>query len=169
MRAQGLIVGENAYGTQPLPWRFPIRNRIIAALADAVVVIEATISGGSRITANEAARFNRDVYALPGSRRNPSAAGCNALLADGAKPLLDPSDVMFAIGCGGTLEGGWLGPRPPADPDQWAVLHALGGDPATIDEIQRRVTLSTNRLGAALRGLERDGHLERKRGLFWPR
>ncbi len=169
VREHGLIVGENEYGTQPLPWRFPIRNRIIAALADAVVVVEATLSGGARITANDAVRFNRDVYALPGSRRNPAAAGCNALLLDGAKPLLEPSDVLFGIGRGGTVEGGWS-PRPaPPDPDQRAVLRALAGDCATIDEIERRVPFPPARLGAALLALERGGHLERKRGLFWPR
>jgi DNA processing protein len=169
IRENGVIVGENPYGTQPLPWRFPIRNRIIAALADAVVVVEATCTGGARITANDASRFNRDVYALPGSRRNPAAAGCNALLLDGAKPLLEPSDVLFAIGRGGTVEGGWTAAPRPVDPDQRAVLRALAGDAATIDEIERRVTFPAARLGAALRALEHGGHLERKRGLWWPR
>jgi DNA processing protein len=168
-REQGLIVGENCYGTQPLPWRFPIRNRIIAALADAVVVVEATSSGGARITANDAARFGRDVYALPGSRRNPAAAGCNALLLDGAKPLLDPADVLFAIGRGGTVEGGWSDPPAPMDPDQQAVLRPLAGESATIDEIERRVPFPADRLGVALRALEVGGRLERKRGLWWPR
>jgi DNA processing protein len=169
VREQGLIVGENGYGTQPLPWRFPIRNRIIAALADAVVVVEATTSGGARITANDAARFGRDVYALPGSRRNPAAAGCNALLLDGAKPLLDPSDVLFALGEGGTREGGWSAPPAPVDADQRAVLRALAGEPAAIDEIERRVPFPAGRLGAALRALELGGRVERKRGLWWPR
>ena len=168
VREQGLIVGENRYGTQPLPWRFPVRNRIIAALADAVVVVEATSSGGARITANDAARFGRDVYALPGSRRNPAAAGCNALLLDGAKPLLEPADVLFAIGRGGTLVGGWSATPPPLDPDQRAVLRALAGESATIDEIERRVPFPAERLGSALRALEAAGHLVRKRGLWWP-
>jgi DNA processing protein len=168
VREQGLIVGENGYGTQPLPWRFPVRNRIIAALADAVIVVEATSTGGARITANDAARFGRDVYALPGSRRNPAAAGCNALLLDGAKPLLDPADVLFALGRGGTVEGGWAAAPRPADPDQRAVLRALAGESATIDEIERRVTFPAARLGAALRSLEVCGRLERRRGLWWP-
>jgi DNA processing protein len=169
VREQGLIVGENEYGTQPLPWRFPIRNRIIAALSDAVVVVEATTTGGARITANDASRFNRDVYVLPGSRRNPAAAGCNELLQDGAKALLDPADVLFAIGRGGSVEGGWTAPPPPIDPDQREVLRALAGDAATIDQIEQRVTFPATRLGAALRALELGGHLERKRGLWWPR
>lgn len=169
VRDAGVIVGENPYGTQPLPWRFPIRNRIIAALADAVVVVEATNTGGARITANDAIRFNRDVYVLPGSRRNPAAAGCNALLLDGAKPLLEPSDVLFAVGRGGTMPGGWNQAAAPVDPDQREVLRCLGGDSATIDAIERRVPFPTERLGRALRALELGGHVERKQGLWWPK
>jgi DNA processing protein len=169
VREHGVIVGENPYGTQPLPWRFPIRNRIIAALADAVVVVEATETGGARITANDASRFNRDVYALPGSRRNPAAAGCNALIHDGAKALLDPADVLFALGRGGTVTGGWHALPQPIDLDARRVLRALAGESATIDQIQQRVSFPAARLGAALRTLELGGHLERKRGMWWPR
>jgi DNA processing protein len=168
VRAQGLIVGENGYGTQPLPWRFPIRNRIIAALAEAVVVVEATRTGGARITAEHGATYGRAVYALPGSRRNPAAAGCNELIADGAVPLLDPADILVALGRGGTSDGGWAPPPPPADPDQRAVLRALAGEPATIDEIECRAGMATARLGTALRALEQRGLVTRKRGLWWP-
>jgi DNA processing protein len=169
VREQGVIVGENAYGTQPLPWRFPIRNRIIAALTQACVVVEAGRTGGATITARLALDYDRHVYALPGSRRNPSAAGCNALILDGAKPLLDPSDVLFAIGRGGMLPGGWAPPpKPPTDRDQRAVLRALAGDGATIDEIERRCALPAERLGTALRGLEQTGRLQRRRGMWWP-
>jgi DNA processing protein len=138
-------------------------------LADAVVVVEATVSGGASITANDAARFGRDVYALPGSRRNPAAAGCNALLLDGAKPLLEPSDVLFALGCGGSHEGEWRRESRRADGDQRSVLRALAGDGATIGQLEARAELPAERLGAALRALECSGHVERKRGLWWPR
>ena len=169
VREHGVIVGENAYGTQPLPWRFPIRNRIIAALADAVVVVEAGRTGGASITARYGLEYSRDVYALPGSRRNPAAAGCNALILDGAKPLLDPADVLFAIGRGGTIPGGWApAPAPPVDRDQRALLRTLAGDGATIDEIERRCALPAERLGTALRELERSGRLLRRRGMWWP-
>ena len=165
MREQGLVVGEHGYGTQPLPWRFPVRNRIIAALADAVVVVEATppaARGSRRTTPSE---YGRDVYALPGSRRNPAAAGCNALIADGAKPLLDPGDLLFALGPGRDRRGRRLGAAPdgPSDRDEQAVLRALGGEPATIDELERR-GLAAGRLGTALRALEPGGRLERPAG-----
>jgi predicted Rossmann fold nucleotide-binding protein DprA/Smf involved in DNA uptake len=91
------------------------------------------------------------------------------VIHDGAKTLLDPADVLFAIGQGGTLEGGWApAPGPVADRDQRAVLRALAGDPATIDEVERRCGLPADRLGAALRGLEHRGALLRRRGLWWP-
>ena len=170
VREHGLIIGENQAGTPPLPWRFPIRNRIIAALVDAVVVVEAMRTGGALSTARYACDYGRDLYALPGSRRNPAAAGCNALLLDGAKPLLDPSDVLFAIGRGGTRPGGWTsGPSAPLDRDQRAVLRAFAGDPASASDIERRCSdLPVDRIGVALRALERSKHVLRKRGLYWP-
>ena len=75
VREQGVVVGENAYGTQPSPGRFPVRNRIIAALADVVVVVEATATGGARITANDAVEYGRDVYAVPGLAPEPGGGG----------------------------------------------------------------------------------------------
>jgi DNA processing protein len=171
VREHGLVVGEHGYGVQPSRERFPVRNRIIAALADIVVVLEATASGGARITAEYAAKYGRTVFAQPGSRRNPAAAGCNALIGDGAEALLDPGDLLIALGRGGSLPGDWAshGGDAPSDRDEAAVLHALGGEPATIDELERNSTLGAARLGAALNRLERRGRVHRLRGLWWPR
>ncbi|MDQ1508819.1 MAG: processing protein [Actinomycetota bacterium] len=171
VREQGLVVGEHGYGVQPRRERFPVRNRIIAALADIVVVVEATATGGARITAKYAAEYGRDVFALPGSRRNPAAAGCNALLGDGAEALLDPGDLLIALGRGGSQPGAWrsAGRVPPTDDDEAAVMLALGGDPGAIDDLERNTGLAPARLGAALGRLERAGRIQRMRGLWWPR
>lgn len=170
VREHGCIVSEYAYGVQPHAQRFPERNRIIAAIADFVIVVEATISGGANITARYALDYSRPVYALPGSRRNPAAAGCNALIADGAKPLIEPGDVLFELGRLGSTPGGWRAPtRPPLDGDDAHVMRAIAGDAASIDELERTTGLPPERLGPALRRLEQSGHLERKRGLWWPR
>jgi DNA processing protein len=171
VRAQGLVVGEHGYGVQPRRERFPVRNRIIAALSRIVVVVEATATGGARITARYAAEYGRDVFAMPGSRRNPSAAGCNALLGDGAEPLLDPGDLLIALGRGGTRPGDWrsTGVVAPTDDDEAAVMVALGGDPGAIDDLERNTGLGPARLGAALGRLERAGRIQRIRGLWWPR
>lgn len=171
VRRDGLVVGEVGYGVGPAAWRFPVRNRIIAALADVVVVVEATAAGGARITAEYAAQYGRPVLAAPGSRRNPAAAGCNALLADGAYPLLEPSDVLVALGLvAGGRGAGWAPPAAAVlSTDARVVAHALGGEPATSDQVAGRTGLDADRVSAALRELERAGRLERNRGLLWPR
>ena len=169
VRAHGVLVSEHGYGVEPLPERFPIRNRIIAALADVLVVVEATLSGGTNATVKYASDYGRPVYVVPGSRRNPSAAGSNALFRDGATPLLEPGDLLFAFGRLGTMPGQWQGAAAlPTHPDDAHVLHAFGGDPATIDDIERAASLPVDRLGRALRRLEQSGHLQRRQGLWWP-
>src|SRR5262249_61092178 len=105
--------------------QFPDRNRIIAALSHVCVVVEATIDGGAAITAGFANKYGRTVFALPGSRRNPAAAGCNALIQDGAQVLLDPGAILIALeqGEAGTF---WRPPLPAPDhPDDARVLTVL--------------------------------------------
>ena len=140
VREHGLVVGEHGYGVQPSRERFPVRNRIIAALADVVVVVEATATGGARITAGYAAEYGRDVFALPGlapqsgrrglqraDRRRRRGAARSRRPADRARPGRQPARALGA-------RPGRTG-RPTGD--EAAVLHALGGDPATIDDLER--------------------------------
>jgi DNA processing protein len=143
-----------------------VRNRVIAALADAVVVVEATARGGARITAEHALAYGRPVLAVPGSRRNPAAAGCNALIADGAHPLLSPSDALVALGLAGHAP-----PAAPAhltDPDERAVWSALHGEAATLDDVCARTGLALAAALRAVRRLESAGRIARERGLLWP-
>ena len=170
VREHGLVVSEHGYGVQPLPERFPPRNRIISALADVVVVVEAGRKGGALITADYAAGYGRTLFALPGSRRNVAAAGCNALIADGAVTLLEPADLLIALGRGGSRRGPWDSARldPPSDADEALVLRALAGEPASAEELERRTRLGPAGLGGALSRLERAGRIGRQRGLWWP-
>ena len=167
VRDAGLLMSELAYGAQPRPAAFPPRNRIIAALADVVVVVEATLTGGARITAERAVEYGRPVLAVPGSRRNPAAAGTNALIADGAHPLLEPGDVLLALGLQAASRR--HDDRQPPVGDAALVWRAMGGEPATLDDLAVRSTLGADRLSVALRALERDGWIERTRGMWWPR
>ena len=91
------------------------------------------------------------------------------MILEGAIPLLQPDDVLFALGLGGTRPGAWADRPAPADADQRAVLKALAGDGATIDAIEQRLNWQADRLGKALRGLEFGGRVERRRGLWWPK
>ena len=170
VRSSGLLLSETGYGVGPERRRFPVRNRIIAALADVVVVVEATATGGARITARHALEYGRPILAVPGSRRNPAAAGTNALLADGAHPLLEWSDVLIALGMTpGPRRRPAPAPELPGDADAAAVLGALGGEPASPDQLATRTGLSIDRVALAVGRLERAGRVELSRGWAWPR
>ena len=170
VRRAGLLLTEHGFGVPPSPGRFPVRNRILAALADVVVVVEATERGGARITAERALDYGRPVLAVPGSRRNPAAAGCNALLADGAQPLLDPSDVLVALGMTPGARRGWSAPTPKRSlsPPAAHVKRALAGEPAHPDDLAVRTGLSADQLAVAIEELVEGGSVERSRGFIWP-
>jgi DNA processing protein len=173
VRRYGVLLGEQPFGVTPERGRFPVRNRIIAALADVVVVVEATLNGGSRITAERALDYGRPVLAMPGSRRNPAAAGCNALLADGAQPLLDPSDVLVALGLTPGARRLWstapdAAKRPPASTAAQAILKALAGEAAHPDQLASRTGLDPGQVALAVEELVALGRATRDRGFVWP-
>jgi DNA processing protein len=168
VRAHGLVLGETGYGIGPSPGRFPVRNRIIAALADVVVVVEATVSGGARITAEQALGYQRTVFAVPGSRRNAAAAGTNALLIDGAQPLTEWADVLINLGM---TPGSRRAAAARAEPDRTgrAVLTALAGEPAAPEQLAARTGIAPDALALAIGALERTGWVTWSKGLVWPR
>jgi DNA processing protein len=170
VRDHGLLVSEYRYGTGPHPARFPVRNRIIAALSDVLVVVEATVDGGSRITADQAIAYGRDVCAYPASRRNASARGSNELLRAGAHPVLDPDDVLGLLGltAGDRRVPARSGAGAGSTREERAVLTALGGEPATVDELTTRTGLDPGPVAVAVAGLVRSDHLRRAHGLLWP-
>ncbi len=93
----GAIVSEYPPGTRPDRWRFPARNRLIAAMAAAVVVVEAHAKGGALITARLAAEIGRPVFVVPGDVDRPASEGCNRLIKDGAHPVLGPDDLLAEL------------------------------------------------------------------------
>ncbi len=98
VREGGAIVSEYPPGTPPDRWRFPARNRLIAAMSVAVVVVEAAEQGGALITARLAAEIGRPVFVVPGDVDRAASAGCNRLLKDGAHPVLGPADLIDELG-----------------------------------------------------------------------
>lgn len=129
----GVVLTEAPLGSRPERWRFPARNRIIAAAAEVVIVIESHDRGGSLYTAAQAVDRDRPVLAVPGPIRSPASAGCNRLLADGCAPLCEPDDALVAIGlCAPEREERH---RVPITPDQQLVLGRLGWAPATLQDL----------------------------------
>ncbi|MFZ2353803.1 DNA-processing protein DprA [Paucilactobacillus nenjiangensis] len=94
METHGLVISEYPLGTQPYRSHFPERNRIISGLSETLLVIEAKIKSGSLITANLALQENRNVCAIPGRIDEQLSAGCNELIAAGAKPILTAKDIL---------------------------------------------------------------------------
>ena len=151
--AGGLIVSEYAPGVEPAPWRFPARNRIIAGLARATVVVEARERSGALITADFALEDGREVLAVPGEITSALSIGTNGLLRQGATPATCVADVLDALG----LEISRTSASVPEGPGAAAVLEALAVGAVTPDEVVRATTLSAAAVAAALVELELAG------------
>ncbi len=95
---KGGLISEYPPGTQPLPRLFPLRNRIISALADVILVVEAKIKSGTSITVKRAIEQGKDVYAIPGRLTDPLSSGCLKLIEDGAGIALAPTSVLEGMG-----------------------------------------------------------------------
>jgi DNA processing protein len=164
--ATGVVLGEWPLGVAPVAWRFPARNRLIAALADVVVVVESHDRGGSLSTVAEAARRDRPVMAVPGPVRSPASAGANRLLADGCAPVCGLDDVLVALG----LSPGRRRParerRPAPDADGAVVLDALGWQAASLEQLAVRTGLRIGALVVALERLRVLGWIDARDGWF---
>jgi DNA processing protein len=156
-----LIASEYEPGIEPSPWRFPARNRIIAGLSKAVVIVEARSRSGALITADFALEEGREVFAVPGEITSALSAGTNDLIRLGATPLTKPDDVLEALG----LE------RPPPPPPELTeaaarVLAEVRDAPAAIDELSRTTGLAAGSVAAALSELELAGLVAEFAGTF---
>lgn len=153
---QGVLLGEAPLGAPPERWRFPARNRIIAALADVVVVAESHASGGSMHTVAEAAARDRAVLAVPGPVRSSASDGCLELLADGCAPCRDADDVLLALGISGA-EPAPLDSRMKPGSIGLQVLEALGWQPADAEQIKVRTGLAMAEVAGAVEELRAAG------------
>lgn len=91
---KGCVLSEYYIGTLPLKYHFPARNRIISALSDGLIVVEAALKSGALITADFALEHGKEIYAVPGNINSINSAGTNKLISDGAKILLNVDDVI---------------------------------------------------------------------------
>lgn len=163
----GLLVSEWAPGVAPTAWRFPQRNRVIAALAEVLIVVESRERGGSLITARLAADLGVEVMAVPGSPRSRASAGTNRLLVDGAAPVTSVHDVMAMLGIDHRRQGTLpFDPRPMPDHVQRRVLDACGPAPSSLDDIVVATSLPIHVVALAAARLERDGWLVEAGGWF---
>ncbi|MBM3694555.1 MAG: DNA-protecting protein DprA [Actinobacteria bacterium] len=166
----GGMVTEYPPGARPEPWRFPPRNRIIAGLAGAVVVVEAGETGGALITAAAALEQGRHVFAVPGDVGRATSRGCNLLIRDGATPVLDPADLVASLSLllGPGRAPAPSGPAPPVEGPGRALLAALPPGGAALEEAATAAGLGVAEAMAALARLEVAGLVRRDGGLVLP-
>ena len=158
----GVVISEMPPGTRPWRWSFPARNRIMAALGAATIVVEARIGSGSLITADLATGSGRDIGAVPGPVGSPLSEGTNELIRDGAALIRDAGDVIELLG---------LPDRPlptrreavPTDPRAAAVLEAIADGGGSVDPIAERTGMPVTEVLSALTRLELEGLVE-----IWP-
>ncbi len=173
MGKRGLVVAEMPPGTEPRARHFPYRNRIIAGLAQATVVVEAAPRSGSLITARLAGEQGREVMAVPGSPLDQRAQGCNQLIRDGATLIQNAADVMEGLR---SMTGRLASPTYPFDHQAEAmpidppgelrsrIMELLGPSPAPVDEIVRLSEASPGEVQLILLELDLAGRLERHAG-----
>jgi DNA processing protein len=167
---RGLLLSENPPGTGPLPYRFPLRNRIIAALSEVLLVVESRLDGGSLITVREALDRGVTVMAVPGATSTKAAQGTNMLIRDGALVAIEPEDVLMALG----LDTRRIVPsfdarQLPLWPDS-DVLDLITTDPLTLNEVARlaseKLAMSFGDVAVSLGRLEAHGWLMCTAGWF---
>jgi DNA processing protein len=159
--AAGLVVSEYAPGVEPAPWRFPARNRIVAGLAAATVVVEARERSGALITADLALEEGREVFAVPGEITSGLSAGTNALLKLGAAPLTCSADVLAAYG----IEQEVPAPAEPAGLER-QLLDLLRLAPAAPDELARAAGVGADEVARGLVTLELAGLVGSADGVY---
>jgi DNA processing protein len=161
IRATGLVVSEYPPGVEPAAWRFPARNRLIAGLTGAAVVVEARERSGALITADLALEEGREVFAVPGEITSALSSGTNDLLRLGASPLVAAKDVLdlFGIDVSAT-------PDPELSDEGRTALACVRDGPVGVDELARATGIDAGRLATALTELELAGLVVQREGVY---
>ena len=178
---RGVVVSEYPPGTPPQPWQFPKRNRIVAGLSLGTLVVEAQQRSGALITARLAADAGREVFAVPGSIRNPMARGCHRLLRDGATLVESPEEVIAALApvaaaLADDLRGRLHVPTsvtaapshrsPRMDANTQRLWEALGHDPIPMEVLVARTGLTAAELASILLVMELGGRVVSEHGRY---
>ncbi len=178
IQQQGLVISEYPAGTQPNRAHFPQRNRIIAGLSRAVLVMEAPTKSGALITAHQANDFCRDVYVLPGRLDDQQSQGCLGLLSRGAHLILNEGHLLEMLGAIPQLDSPVQlplftqeqpKPAPELEPELAQVWQALASEPTPFDSIVQQAGLTAGSVSSALLQLELLGLVSQLPGMQYRR
>ena len=160
----GTLVSEYPPGTESRPHHFPERNRIIAALCDGVVIVEGNERSGALITARFAFDADRRVYAIPGSLRNPVAAGPNELIRKSEATLVTSPDHVFEDLAPSLVWMDAQKPAPPINSLEAEILFEFDDELTPMGRIVANLDHSTGEIALALARLEARGMVVKRRG-----
>ncbi|MFT7503699.1 MAG: DNA processing protein [Gammaproteobacteria bacterium] len=164
---RGVLISEWPPGTRPDAFRFPLRNRILAALCEVLVVVESREKGGSLITVHEAINRSVVVMAVPGAVNSRASAGTNSLISDGVQSALETADILMALGLDGRRAGRQrFDARPRPSGPMADIVAACREEPRTLDSLLLASGLAIGEVALALARLERDGWLIENGGWF---
>lgn len=164
LEAGGALVSEEAPDFKPRPESFPKRNRIMAGMSHAVLVVEATLHSGTLVTARLASDYNRDVFTVPGSLFSENTEGPHLLLSLGATPVRSADDILQGLG----FEEEML-PETGALTEEEARVHNALSEPRSRDELIRLLRLDTASANALLIGMELKGLIVERQGMVHKR
>lgn len=163
--AGGAVFSEYALGTPPEASNFPPRNRIISGLSLGVVIVEAGARSGALITADFAAEQGRDVFAVPGNMFNRGSLGCNRLIQQGAKLILDVEDILEELNLTMVAQQQELQAIVPENETESLVLSLLSTEPLHVDELVRQTDLSVPEVSSTLALMELKGMVRQVGGM----
>lgn len=164
---QGALISESAPGSPPEAFRFPLRNRILAALSEVLVVVESRDTGGSMITVDEAQKRDVTVLAVPGSPRNVASNGTNQLIQQGCLPIIGAQDVLVALGLDNRRsQENIYNPRARLCQSDQNLVEIMAGAPFTLDDFVNRTDLATIDAAVSLGRLEALGWVVENSG-WW--
>ena len=163
----GALISESAPGSPPEAFRFPLRNRILAALSEVLVVVESRDTGGSMITVDEAQKRDVTVLAVPGSPRNVASNGTNQLIQQGCLPIIGAQDVLVALGLDNRrAQENIYDPRVRLSTSDQNLVSMMAGAPFTLDNFVIRSDLATIDAAVSLGRLEALGWVVENSG-WW--
>ncbi len=161
----GAVISDYPLGTRPEGVNFPPRNRIIAGLSLATIVVEAGERSGALITADFALEQGRDVFAVPGNVLSPASRGTNQLIQNGAYALISPQDVLDVLDLGQVEAYQDARQVLPADKTEAKILRVIDYEPIHVDEICHAVNMSVEKVSAALTMMELKGMVQHVGGM----
>lgn len=163
MSEKDLFISEYADGTPCLRYHFPVRNRIISALADVIIIVEARLRSGALITAEAAAEQGKEVFAVPGDITRMESAGSNHLLRDGARALVVLEDVFLSIGVNSIQQG--IKKKEDLSKEERTILRVLKERGETdFQHLSALIHLSVPELLGFITVLEMKGYIEQEMG-----